>query len=429
MPDFYTTAISAVAMLLLLGLGLRRPDWALAAYAFAVACEAAFPEGLGNVLTKMTAAIMVVAFLVAHGRSLKLVALSRAGWLWFAWAEVSFVWALNRSDPEVYLGLLNLLMQIAALIVVANAVARSPHLAPQTLWAYSAGATVSAAVAFGQVGLGSIAERMHLAGAAAPHFGATLLMAFVFLYHQTSAGRLRATPRMLAIAAIAPLALGMLLSGTRSVWSGAIVALILPALLSGRRATIVAAALLALAILVTLREVPEWRDFAADRLATAVETGGAGRADIWLVGLQLVREHPLIGVGYRNFQFAFTQPVIDRTPMAFTSRLLLERRGPHNIYLGTAAELGIVGLALLLYWFVRLAVRTYRARGLGPMVTCILVAYFIVGMFLEVLNRKYLWLAIALAEGIAFAAQTRNEAAHEEESVAPTRVRHLPLTE
>jgi hypothetical protein len=64
---------------------------------------------------------------------------------------------------------------------------------------------------------------------------------------------------------------------------------------------------------------------------------GNGRADYWRVALDAYREHPLLGTGAGTYELYWTR---DR-PTAF------DARDAHNLYLETLAELGPVGLALL----------------------------------------------------------------------------------
>jgi hypothetical protein len=65
---------------------------------------------------------------------------------------------------------------------------------------------------------------------------------------------------------------------------------------------------------------------------------GNGRADYWRVALDAYREEPLLGTGAGTYEIHWTR---DR-PTAF------DARDAHNLYLETLAEVGPVGLALLI---------------------------------------------------------------------------------
>ncbi len=78
-----------------------------------------------------------------------------------------------------------------------------------------------------------------------------------------------------------------------------------------------------------------------ERLQETFSTHGQGRFDIWLVGWEMIKHHPVIGVGFENFRLAYN----DFAEFAPIYRGL--ERAPHNIYLETCAEGGVIGLLLL----------------------------------------------------------------------------------
>jgi O-antigen ligase len=74
------------------------------------------------------------------------------------------------------------------------------------------------------------------------------------------------------------------------------------------------------------------------RFQQATENGGAGRLDIWRVGLAAFSHYGIFGAGFHNFPFAYTKYAGEATHFKGIYR------DPHNIYLGMAVETGIVGL-------------------------------------------------------------------------------------
>ena len=78
------------------------------------------------------------------------------------------------------------------------------------------------------------------------------------------------------------------------------------------------------------------------RLFSAVDSGGAGRTDIWKAGFVAFQHYPIFGAGLGNFPAAFDR-FAGEAP-----RFEGYGRGSHNIYLGVSVELGIIGLLLLL---------------------------------------------------------------------------------
>jgi O-antigen ligase len=84
-------------------------------------------------------------------------------------------------------------------------------------------------------------------------------------------------------------------------------------------------------------------DLLFDRIGLVVtgeETTGAGRTEIWRVGLHALERFGWFGAGLSNFPVAY-----DR--YAYTAPGD-PSRGAHSIFLGTWVELGVVGLVFLL---------------------------------------------------------------------------------
>lgn len=77
--------------------------------------------------------------------------------------------------------------------------------------------------------------------------------------------------------------------------------------------------------------------------AVATSTSIGWRLESYRTTLSIIREHPLLGVGTGGFVRAYSERVTG------TERNVT--RNPHNQYLLTTAELGVVGLAVLLVFF------------------------------------------------------------------------------
>jgi O-antigen ligase len=131
------------------------------------------------------------------------------------------------------------------------------------------------------------------------------------------------------------------------------------------------------------------------RFAEAAPTGGAGRLDIWHVGLIAFQEHMWIGAGFGNFPLAFDNAFI----AVFEHHYTHWHRAPHNNLLSAGVELGIIGLLIFLVaWFVQ-----FRAlRAINPAdplysvriaAESALIGLFVAGMFLGTMDYKYQWLA------------------------------------
>lgn len=73
------------------------------------------------------------------------------------------------------------------------------------------------------------------------------------------------------------------------------------------------------------------------------DTSTGQRLDFYYNTLQIVRQHPVFGVGTGGFPAAFAQQTQGKD--------VLQTRNPHNEYLMITVQTGVIGLALLLYLF------------------------------------------------------------------------------
>lgn len=328
--------------------------------------------------------------------------MSCAGWLWMLWVCASFCWAVDRSAS--YLSYLNIVMQFVALILIAGFVAQRPSRALPVLWAFAGGALLSAAVAFvtyrGAIGVTRIATDDEQGPA---HFAASVMPAFLFLLERLITQRAGLLPRIMAMLAIVMALVAIMLSGTRSVWMGTAAGMLLGILpLLRRHPQAVGPIVVTLTSLALLLQAPGAVQFVSERAQNALTSGGAGRTDIWKVGRTIFAESPIVGVGYGNFSCAFSPAAVANTTAHIAHpEILHPGTGAHSVYLATAAELGFIGLAILLWWIAGLVIKLRRCRTSPSLpLTAILVGYLVVGAFLDILNRKYFWLAIALTEGV-----------------------------
>ena len=114
---------------------------------------------------------------------------------------------------------------------------------------------------------------------------------------------------------------------------------------------------------------PQWR------------TGFAARRFNWRTTRLMIEDHPIVGIGFANFQ-AFSMTYQGKnyarqgTPHGSAVVKLVDQ--PHHQLLETAAETGVPGVFLLLWLFlsvVRVALKTVRTAGPGN--RCLLGAVFL----------------------------------------------------
>jgi O-antigen ligase len=134
---------------------------------------------------------------------------------------------------------------------------------------------------------------------------------------------------------------------------------------------------------------------------------GAGRVDIWLVALRIIRSHPALGVGLDGFAAAFDR-YLPETAGIITD--IGTGRASHNIFLNVQSELGVIGSVLFLL-FIGVTLRSGLAAvanwrragsvhwaGLALAAWLSLVAMLVMGLFLDLQYWKLFWMLLALPE-------------------------------
>ncbi|RLA18699.1 MAG: hypothetical protein DRQ62_13175 [Gammaproteobacteria bacterium] len=125
------------------------------------------------------------------------------------------------------------------------------------------------------------------------------------------------------------------------------------------------------------------------------------RFEYWSYGWEVIKDHPLLGVGFNNWLSYAYYAVPDGVAFGKTEL-------PHNIYIQVAAESGFLGLftflALVIYAFVlnsrtrKIAVRInhkfyyYMTYGFDMG----LVGYLVAGTFVTVFYYPFFWVQIAM---------------------------------
>ena len=94
------------------------------------------------------------------------------------------------------------------------------------------------------------------------------------------------------------------------------------------------------------------------------DLGSSSRIALWRAALDAFRAHPVAGTGGETFWQVW----------AANPRENVSAIEPHSIYLGTLAELGVIGLALLLVVLVPPLGAALRSRH-SPLVPAVLAAY------------------------------------------------------
>jgi len=191
--------------------------------------------------------------------------------------------------------------------------------------------------------------------------------------------------KLLLITIFGVMLLAIFLSGSRKCLLGAGVIFIVYSFLAQKRVTFWIIAIAIGSIIISF--VP---DMIVERAMHLVKDRGAGRLDIWTVGLKGLEKYFLLGAGLDNFPAVYDQY------MDYAPHFVGFRRGPHNIYLSVIVELGIVGLSLMFFmiWkhYRAIQSRVTQRGGSGIMLQAAFWAILVSGFFMDVIWDKAFWL-------------------------------------
>ena len=135
-----------------------------------------------------------------------------------------------------------------------------------------------------------------------------------------------------------------------------------------------------------------------ERFQQGQRDGGAGRTDIWHIGIFALRDHWLIGAGVGNFPNAFDREYLN----VYAYHLLGWHWVAHNVPLTIATELGVAGsIIFCIAVFAQLtALRKCAAEmpwfELRLALEGACIAALVAGFFASVLNTKFFWLTFSI---------------------------------
>jgi O-antigen ligase len=133
-----------------------------------------------------------------------------------------------------------------------------------------------------------------------------------------------------------------------------------------------------------------------------------GRSTIWQVGWRMAKANPVRGVGLGSFQTSSIHYVLEPGNLDRTDQVIDTPLVAHNIYLQALAELGVVGLVMLLGILAfpivcaLRAARRFAEMGDSRMevvsraVVVALAGIYTADFFASEISSKLLWLLLAL---------------------------------
>ena len=327
-----------------------------------------------------------------------------------AFAALSFFWADNAEATRTQLRTLAQLFLLY--LVTANLVSHLPSL-ERTLNVLIAATALLGLLVLWQLPSAGASRATFTYGEQSfnPNYlAAALVMPAVAA---VALGRARGPFGWWRLLAVVPICAGIVASGSRGGIVGLVAGMAVLALarprLGVRAAGVVVLLLLALPLVLPAsmldQLVARFTEAGSDRLS--------GRLDIWKVAFAMIGDRPFQGTGFACFRDAFYRYM---ATAGVDPHWALQNswggRVAHNVYLGTLAELGVVGLALLLGAFTAHglgALRAWRhARATGDAylgvlalaLLCMLASFLVFANSIDFMMRKNPWVMLGMIQGL-----------------------------
>jgi O-antigen ligase len=316
--------------------------------------------------------------------------------LFMAWVAMSLLWA---EDTHRALLFLLYFAFVAAIFPVVHAGIRTTrHVV--LLYTMLIGTALVAGMFASRSPSPAAGERLEGAGFNPNLLGLYLLVACVLGATLACNGNLSAPARILAGVGATLAPVFFVLTASRGAFVGFIAAAAFAPLVArpGRR-LVTLLAILAIAVGGAAAATAFAPETAVNRL-THWDKTGSGRSDLWTIGMRMVNDKPVIGVGAGNFEVASIHYLLEPGAILRDEYIIDSPKETHNMYLEILSELGIVGLTLFL-------------AALGYCLACLLRAIRLARAYgqseLELLSRGLLLALMSLLTAMFFSSQTFNK--------------------
>ena len=329
--------------------------------------------------------------------------LGRAGWLlaaYVAFAALSVAWAPDTDDAMAQL---RTLVQLLAFYVMAVNLLVRPADARVVLDVLLVATIVLAGVALWQLPTEGHHVRAEIVLGDDTFNPNYLAAALVFpVIAALGMGRAGSPFGWLRLLAVVPIAVTLFATGSRGGGIALVVGVGMLAVLRPRLGPTLGIAVLCAGLLLPVVLPDNTIQRIDDRWAGSTEDRLSGRLDIWKVGTAMFVDHPLAGVGLGGFRDEFYTYMI-ATPVDPTFARIHNRgnRVPHNVYLGTFVELGVVGGGLLVAALATHGLAAWRVarhrRAVAPALAlpALFASMAVFGGSIDLMGQKLPWLLLA----------------------------------
>lgn len=196
---------------------------------------------------------------------------------------------------------------------------------------------------------------------------------------------------------------------SRSGFLGLMIAFLLLAWYSKRR--VLNLACLALGAIMLLPFVPQqalerWKSIPT---AAEVDPSAIARIQSWETGLQMIKRHPILGVGPSNFQGQYSHYFLQK----YMDAANYHPRAPHNAYVCLAAESGIPSMLLFVSFIVATIIAMWRYRqklaaypggrmlsGFCLTIQIASIVFLVPNCFISRQNEDLMWHLVGVASGL-----------------------------
>jgi O-antigen ligase len=334
-----------------------------------------------------------------------------AWWLvaYVGFACLSIAWA---TDPSATLRALATLIQLLLLMIMAASVLREPGDVRRVVDVMLVSTVAVALIVLWNFPMGTHRASFELFGRSVnPNFVAAIL---VFpAVAAVGIGATRSPWGWWRLACVVPIGLALFLTGSRGGGIAFVGGLVLIAAL--RRRVGVGVVMIGVGLVALLPVVvPEvTADRMLARYSNAEQDRLSGRMDIWRVAIAMAGDRPLEGAAFGAFSDTFYRYMLtsDVDPR-FARAHSRGNRAAHNIYLKALAELGMIGLGLLVaslgahargLWRARAAALRRRDEERSRLVLALLGVLGSLVLFastLDLLETKAPWMWLAMMQAL-----------------------------